>query len=71
MKVFVFSRFPGFWNNTETSAVITAQNRQQAVTLLNAELAKRGIAPLQEGGYSVVELDPTRPAAVVVSDGSE
>ena len=71
MKVFVFTRFPGFWNNTHTSAVITAQTRQQAVGLLNAELEKRGIAPLQEGGYSVVELDPTKPTAVVVTDGSD
>lgn len=71
MKVFVFTRFPGFWNNTETSAVVTAQNRQQAIMLLNADLQQRGIAPLQEGGYSVVELDPTRASAVVLSDGSE
>lgn len=71
MKAYVFTRFPGFWNNTNTSAVITASSRQHAIALLDAELAKKGIAPLQEGGYSLQELDPTKPSVVVMSDGSE
>lgn len=70
MKVFVFTRFPGFWNVTETSAVVMAQTRQQAVTLMNDELSKRGIASLQDGGYSVMELDPTKPSAFVMADGA-
>lgn len=71
MKVFVFTRFPGYYNLTETSAVVTAQTRQQAVQLLNDKMQQRGLAPLQEGGYSLVELDPTKPNALVVADGSD
>lgn len=70
MKVFIFSRFPGFWNDTQTSAVVTAMTRHQAIELLNEEMKQKGLAALQEGGYSLVELDPTRSAAHVVQDGS-
>jgi hypothetical protein len=71
MKVYVFTRFPGFFYSTQTTAVVTAPTRQQAIAMLSSDLEKRGIAPLQEGGYAVVELDPTKAGSVLIADGSE
>ena len=71
MKVFVFSRFPGFWNSTQTTAVVTALTRQQAIESLKRQMEQRGLAPLQEGGYSLLELDPTKAITHIVTDGSD
>ncbi len=71
MKVFIFTRFLGFWNSTRTSAVVTAQTRLNAIDLLNDELCEKGLAPLQEGCYSLVELDATTPLAVIVANGDD
>lgn len=71
MKVFVFTRFPGWFNSERTSAVIVAESKQAAVTLLSNKLEERGLARLVDGGYAVVEVDPTCVSAVIAIDGSE
>lgn len=71
MKVFVFTRFPGWWNSTQTSATVIAANRHQAKELLDETLTHKGLAPLQEGEYSLVELNSSQPGVVVSSDGSD
>ena len=71
MKVFLFTSFLGVWNSTKTSAVVIASGKVEAIAQFQTELKKRGLADLQESDYSLVEIDPTRPSSLIISDGDD
>jgi hypothetical protein len=64
MRVWVCTDHPGHWP-VGVASVVLAQSEDQAKSLLEQELALRGLS----GEFTLRELDATVPAAHVLNDG--
>lgn len=66
MKVFTNNQFFGHYP-VGTAAVIVAENLDDAVKILSADLVARGLSPAQADQF--VEIDLTKSASYVLCDG--
>jgi len=69
LKVFTVTNFTGRWP-VGVSAVVVANSRKEARTLVDTALEKQGILTGQEKRYDLDELDIHTPQALILHDGS-
>lgn len=67
MPVWLNTSFQGHWP-VGTSAVIVAESKQEAATLLEAELARIGLSQKVDW-QTMKELSTTAPGALILQDG--
>lgn len=67
MKVFVCTDHDYHWP-VGVASVVQAESAEQARTLLDIELVKKGLRPNREPVYTLQQL-PADPVAVVLCDG--
>lgn len=66
MKVFINTRFKGFYP-VGTAAVVVANNVEEACTLLNEELAARGLDATTVDKFTQIKTN--KPFAEILLDG--
>lgn len=68
MRVWTSTEFEGYWP-VGTAAVVVAETPEAACELLKRELSARGLDQ-QITASQFVEIETTRPVAVVLRDGN-
>ena len=68
-KVFISRDFRGEWPYP-VSAVVVAENRYQAKTILKQMLAEKGIPSVGNDGFTLEEIDTVASSAILIQDGN-